>query len=232
MTDRPIIFSAPMVKALIAGRKSQTRRILKPQPDYLPGRLSSPHRDDDGQWVQTATDWQYSESLGNYEPERESNVPLRLCYAPGDRLYVREACDIPRPGVAQILYRSDHPASASIGIKWHPSIHMPRWVSRLTMTVTDVRVERLNDISEADAWAEGCRPGEMNDLGNPFPADEPDPSGIGERGWDCAGDWFADLWNTIHGPEAWDANPWVVAISFDVRRGNIDMTAPSVQVPA
>ena len=215
MTDRPIIFSAPMVKALIAGRKSQTRRILKPQPDYLPGRLSSPHRDDDGQWVQTATDWQYSESLGNYEPERESNVPLRLCYAPGDRLYVREACDIPRPGVAQILYRSDHPASASIGIKWHPSIHMPRWVSRLTMTVTDVRVERLNDISEADAWAEGV-------------------SGNAAGAWGCEGllEDFADLWDTIHGPSAWDANPWVVAISFDVRHGNIDMAAPAVQVPA
>jgi hypothetical protein len=101
---------------------------------------------------------------------------------------------------------------------------MPRWASRLTITVNEVRAQRLQDISEADAWAEGCIPGEMNDLGNPFPADEPDPSGIGERGWDCARDWFADLWNSLHGLTAWDTNPWVVAISFDVRHGNIDRT--------
>jgi len=99
---------------------------------------------------------------------------------------------------------------------------MPRWASRLTLTVTDVRVQRLQEISEADAWAEGCRQGEMDDHEKPFPADEPDPSGIGERGWDNARDWFGDIWNSLHGPDAWEANPWVAAISFDVHCLNID----------
>ena len=193
MTDRPIIFSEPMVKALIAGRKTQTRRLCEPTTriGYALG---------DRLYVREAFQGHSAYEAHGYKPSDWGNKPIWYC-ADGE----------PDP-----LY--------SASIRKRPSIHMPRWASRLTLTVTDVRVQRLNDISEADAWAEGCRPGEMNDLGNPFPADEPDPSGIGERGWDCAGDWFADLCNTIHGPSAWDANPWVVAISFDVRRGNIDMT--------
>jgi len=91
---------------------------------------------------------------------------------------------------------------------WRPSIYMPRWASRLTLLVTDVRVQRLQDISEADAIAEGIIPT------------------ANSQTIDCAterpSDGFRALWNSIHGPEAWDANPWVAAISFDVVRANID----------
>lgn len=110
---------------------------------------------------------------------------------------------------------------------WHrarPSIHMPRWASRITLTVTDVRVQRLQNISEADAWAEGCKPGELNDRGEPFPAEEPHPK-CGWVGWDCARDWYADLWDSLHGPDAWETNPWVAAYTFTVQSGNIDSLA-------
>jgi len=102
-------------------------------------------------------------------------------------------------------------------------MHMPRWASRLTLTVRDVRVQRLQDISEADAQAEGClMDPEPDEYGGLMPAEIAHDNGIGDVGWDSARDWFANLWNTINGPDAWEANPWVAAISFDVHRGNID----------
>ena len=85
---------------------------------------------------------------------------------------------------------------------------MPRWASRLTLEITGIRVERLQDISEADAIAEGC---EMD--GN-FPKQQPDPSGIGEVGWDDAVEWYSWLWESINGPGSWDKNPWVWVIEF------------------
>jgi hypothetical protein len=158
-------------------------------------------------------------------------------YTPGDRLYVREAhslwADADSAHAAQwiegsndpCIYRADYKpetgSEAIGGSGWRPSIHMPRWASRLTLTVTEVRVQRLQEISEADAWAEGCKPGELNARGEPFPAEEPHAKG-GTIGWDNAVDWYADLWNSLHGPDAWEANPWVVAVSFTVQRGNID----------
>lgn len=238
MADRPILFSAPMVRALLDGRKSQTRRVLRPRPEFLGGYGDEADYEEWG-WID------------------EDGAPMSVLdvapngYVRGDRLWVREAFNafqfsqdgddawpvkIPtleeckeadelayRYGAPQIVYReSDRARKWFADQKWRPAIHMPRWASRLTLTVTDVRVERLQDISEADAWSEGCQPGALNDRGEPFPADEPAPDGKGEIGWDCARDWYADLWDSLHGPDAWDANPWVAAISFDVRRGNID----------
>lgn len=102
------------------------------------------------------------------------------------------------------------------GLRIRPSIHMPRWASRLTLTVTDVRVERLQDISEADAIAEGCPVSTMpGTIGHPLC-----PVGFNEMGTPIY--WFRELWNSINGPDAWDANPWVVALTFDVARRNID----------
>jgi hypothetical protein len=202
MTDRPIIFSAPMVRALLEGRKTQTRRLIK--------------------------EWRYGEP--------------RLPYRPGDRLYVREAhALVPSsayrmsPGVPYTVNDEDGSQAcvyregwerSKPGTGWRPSIHMPRWASRLTLSVTEVRVQRLQEITEEDAWAEGCKPGELNDRGEPFPAEERHPKG-GTTGWDSARDWYADLWNSLHGPDAWDANPWVVAVSFTVDRRNIDSLSPN-----
>lgn len=102
-----------------------------------------------------------------------------------------------------------------------PSIHMPRWASRTTLQVTDVRVERLQDISEADAVAEGCFKGKAS--GRVFAS--AGAMHIGGDEWANARDWYADLWNSINGEGSWDANPWVVAYTFTVQHGNIDQIA-------
>ena len=187
MTDRPIIFSGPMVKALIDGRKTQTRRIIKPQPeqnvaglwvwppDWVKGikRYGVSVQTDEAGLIQTLT----------YDPAR------CVGYATGDRLWVREG--------------------------WRTWVHLP-------LIVTDVRVQRLQAISAADAVAEGClMDPEPTEHGDYMPAEIAHEMG-GDVGWDSARDWFADLWDSLHGPDAWDANPWVAAISFTVQRLNID----------
>jgi hypothetical protein len=99
--------------------------------------------------------------------------------------------------------------------RWRPSIFMPRWASRLTLTVTDVRVQRLQDISEADAVAEGIQP--LNSGFGYY-----DPTGSQGAAFTWAADAFGHLWNSLHGPDAWDKNPWVAAYTFTVQHGNID----------
>lgn len=232
MTDRPIIFSAPMVRALLDGRKTQTRRALKPQPTEQPAanchpahkpRHPAPYLDaycGEPRTYQNprgqGRDWHWWQV-----DDRCGPVACRVPYAPGDRLWVREtfigpyAYEVneypPRDwGNKPIWFPADGPVPEKhAGQFWHrarPSIHMPRWASRLTLTVTDVRVQRLQDISEADAIAEG---------GDPVQARMYPELGTCRH-------WFQDLWNSLHGPGAWDANPWVVALTFTVQRGNID----------
>ena len=204
MADKPIIFSAPMIRALLDGRKTQTRRILKPQPEFRGG----------------CGDWHDAEEWG-WETEDGDHVSV-LDIAPngyhkGDRLWVREACAIWNGELHDIVYRADETSDgweamrhdARLGFwKIKSSIHMPRWVSRLTLIVTDVRVQRLQEISEADAMAEGVDAVTMDDV--------PRQAAMSRRSD------FAALWNSIHGPEAWDANPWVVALTFAVHKRNID----------
>ena len=199
MADKGIIFSAPMVRALLAGRKTQTRRIItKPAAldalaVFKPGFLLLP-----------------------------GNVDL-LPYAPGDRLYVREAhyfnhyefADQPAPKARPaeltdeyLCFRAtEDDCEIQNEARWRPSIHMPRWASRMWLGVTDVRVQRLQEISEEDAEAEGY-PGS--------PGCELAPS-----------EWFTGLWNSLHEDPGtrWDDNPWIVAVSFDVHHGNIDKAA-------
>jgi hypothetical protein len=222
MADRPIIFSGPMVRALIEGRKTQTRRVIK-----KPAALDA------------------LSVFGADFLTLPGNIDL-IGYAPGDRLYVREAhALLPRTayrgsiGTGSIA-QTEHPTdgySAAVfreGFdrsgppRWRPSIHMPRWASRLTLTVTDVRVQRLHDISEADAVAEGIVP-----VTRHFPPLQGVPHQLRERtiyewsgGWSVrAADAYAVLWNSLHGPDAWDANPWVVALTFTVEQRNIDGAA-------
>jgi hypothetical protein len=211
MADRPIIFSAPMVRALLDGRKTQTRRVLG---NSGPGRGRSNIFSAQIGWSDS-----YVLDPGNAN-WRERDTP----YAPGDRLWVREAWRFdaewddcpPREfdGADAIHYEADGETRLHL---WgnpftpgrlRPPIHMPRWASRLTLLVTDVRVQRLQEISSADAIAEGCPPYANSatiDCDTPNPRDD-----------------FKRLWNGIHGPDAWDANPWVAAITFDVKHGNID----------
>lgn len=223
MKERQLICNAREVRAIQSGAMTQFRRILKPQPaPYV-------------EFVREHAPEVYGPgALCAFREDGKTHQRMAPCHygQPGDRLWVREAfmpCPLENPTTGpsrwNIAYASDAeqverqaPAGYNPMLynyeRWTPSIHMPRWASRLTLEITSVRVERLQAISEADAWAEGCMRGDPNDAGGWFPADEPDPSGIGERGWDCARDWFADLWESINGPGSWDANPWVCVVEF------------------
>lgn len=212
MSDKPIIFSAPMVRALLAGRKTQTRRVLKPQPEFRGG----------------CGDWHDAEEWGWETEDGDQLSVLDIApngYHRGDRLWVRETFSCDGQSDGECLYRATvdddtgYYAEEIAEIRWRPSIHMPRWASRLTLTVTDVRVQRLQDISEADAVAEGIEqdPATMAFWGA-------DGQGVGGATtlWAQASMAFRDLWNSIHGPKAWAANLWVCAISFTVTPQNID----------
>lgn len=206
--DRPIIFSAPMIQALLAGRKSQTRRIIKPQP--------TDEAVADGSFIANAD---------------RLITPAPIGYAVGDRLYVREAwapitaLTHNDPGSQACadngFYRADGSTVEGEISRWRPSIHMPRSASRLTLLVTEVRVQPLLDISEEDAAAEGFQPGRVDDgfgprdMGGGYTIESP-------GSWASAVGHFQMLWAKLH-PD-WDgySSPWVAAVSFTVQRGNID----------
>jgi hypothetical protein len=194
MKERPILFSAPMVRALLDGSKTQTRRVVKPQPSILAGELLC--------WKDNALTDDQMAALCPYGQ-------------PGDRLWVRESWHqrgkfvfaLPDSdkrswlGTREIAYSAD---AKRPGHDWRsrPSIHMPRWASRITLEITEVRVERLQDISEDDALAEGCSSTAI----------------VHEDGEDYTGHYaseeYQDLWESINGPGSWDTNPWVWAVSF------------------
>lgn len=223
MADRPIIFSAPMVRALLDGRKAQTRRILKPQPPDWAAFCQQPSMlNVKGEWVASGL-WRWSESEQTpLRPLREWPVDEsgeHFWYRPkmvtGDRLWVREAHAILRSSngeETEVVYRAHEDGPFA----WKPSIHMPRWASRLTLIVTGVKVERLQDISDEDARAEG-----MVRRQDGWFAVVDEKRGLTGAAPDARAA-FGLLWNMINGPEAWDANPWVVALSFTVHRRNID----------
>lgn len=208
MKERPILFSAPMVRAILEGRKTQTRRTMKSQPWARP-------EPEDGLWRLYAGD--------------EGMAPFPCPYGqPGDRLWVREtwtsyatmtraerakssatyekflagayhnivqaAADIPTPtGGPEYLYGADFDAETFADLRpWRPSIHMSRRGSRILLEITGVRVERVQEISEKDALAEGCRSQIKHSAA------------------------FADLWDSINAKRGfgWDANPWVWVIEF------------------
>jgi hypothetical protein len=210
MTDRPTLFSAEMVRAILDGRKTQTRRVLKPQPTKPVYQLVN-----DGRSA-------VYKSFGNFS-RRQSDIRIKCPYGqPGDTLWVRETwgavwpADEPVPlRQCEIEYRADlppgctdrpgeWPADEGNGPevpKWRPSIHMPRWASRITLRITDIRVERLQDISEDDAKAEGAKPLDY--------AAHHVAAGCGAR---IA---FEQVWTTINGPNAWGDNPWVWVVAFE-----------------
>lgn len=223
MTDRQIIFGAPMVRALLEWRKTQTRRVLKPQPQPCGGKIPGAIYENDFLWP-TKTPGVGVVSCKPFPPQKYlEDFPIP--YAPGDRLWVREACALWTGAHRDVVYRASvtddewaalrHDAALGFWTTRSP-IHMPRWASRITLTVTDVRVQRLQEISEADAAAEGVVPTWPDGV----------PISHDGTGAVCIAA-FRDLWNSIHGPDAWDANPWVAAISFSVQRGNIDRMTPT-----
>jgi len=244
MTDRPILFSGPMVRALIEGRKTQTRRLVAGVPDMPPANCHPSHKAKhatpylDAYCGERKTpsnprgmgrDWHWWQV-----DDRPGPTAFRLPYATGDRLYVREAwrCNGWATDVATVFYRASEGKGYTamceqwpiadkkplpVSMAWRPSIHMPRWASRMTLAVTDVRVQRLNEISEADAIEEGI----MKFGDGVFDYHE-----HAEIRFKTAKGAFKELWNNINGPDAWDADPWVVALTFDVQHCNIDEAKP------
>ncbi len=184
-TERPIIMSGDNPRLIREGRKTQTRRIIKPQP---PG--TDPQFDghpDGGGWVWTG--------------RSEKNYVMPRYGVPGDRLWVREAFNgtslTPNHPMESITYLADAGAHERSIFKWTPSIHMPRKFCRSTLQILKVRVERLNNISESDAKAEGMDP--------LF------PPGVGPAKYVLA---YRKLWDSLHGKGAWRKNPWVWVIEF------------------
>lgn len=189
MKERPILFTAPMVRAILDGSKTQTRRIDKYMSKYPPAMqpdLGLLAKSKHGESLLTAT-WE------------ATNGKFTASFCPygkvGDRLWAREAFCFPNGQDKIAWYRADSEWANDALVKWKPSIHMPRRTSRILLEITGVRVERLQDISRGDAMDEGC----------PFPnmAQGDDPR-----------KWYADLWNSINGPSSWDANHWVWVIEF------------------
>lgn len=224
MKERPILFSGAMVRALLNGSKTQTRRVVKPK-----------HPPDSHWMVETRGN---SHALTHWDNDTAETSLISCPYGqPGERLWVRETwyCDDYRvqrgPYLkptdmdldearddGTLIYRAssgDRPYEAEQPV-WRPAIHMPRWASRITLEITSVRVERLQDISEADALAEGI-------VECPIPADDEGPRRIGyvvgpddgKSGLSVtAVEAYRNLWESINGPGSWDANPWVWVVEF------------------
>lgn len=238
MTDRPIIFSAPMIRALLDGRKTQTRRMAWQTKEVIVTEAELAWLEKRG-WeaIDGADD---ITTIRRLSPWQDVRV--------GDRLWVREAAAVryeswnhvdghsysvsyraaeddsgrhlPGYGLGQQIRTAEAPShfpSRSFNVdgrlRWAPSIHMPRWASRLTLVVTEVRRQRLQDISCADAIAEGIAPAANSQT---IDCETSDPREA-----------FAAIWNHLHGAEAWAANPEVVVLSFEVHRCNIDQMPAS-----
>ena len=202
MKERPILFSAPMVRAILDGRKTQTRRVVK-------GDHGGPTT-----WVERDGLWHPCADVLCRGALDAVGPGVRCPYGQrGDRLWVRETWCVADPDYAHYpadgrplrsddrwaWYRAtegDLVEYTNNRSPWRPSIHMPRWASRLTLEVTGVRVERLQDLSEEDARAEGVEP--LGSLGRV----PPHING------------FADLSEQINGAASWDANPWVWVVEF------------------
>ncbi|HCM6826874.1 MULTISPECIES: ASCH domain-containing protein [Klebsiella pneumoniae complex] len=210
MTDRGMIFNAEMVRAILDGRKTQTRRPIK----WKQTRFTEIGEREDG------SKWPWSE-----DAERACDFWHPCPFgAVGDRIWVRETfCpvdDTQYGGEKWVDYRAtpryeaSHPAgwdsapNDAEALKWRPSIHMPRWASRILLEITDVRVERLNAISEEDATAEGVPP--AGSLLPDYPGTFLTPKGD----FATAKVAFQRLWESIYGEESWKANGWVWVISF------------------
>jgi hypothetical protein len=178
MREKPIFFSAPMVRALLDGSKTQTRRVFNSGvPLTIDGVLAN-------------------------------KCPYGQV---GDQLWVRETfCDVYGSGgnehrrKKEVMYRADGETDPNVVPRWTPSLHMPRWASRITLEITSVRVERLHDLSAADALAEGIiqlPDGGYSVADTRHYSDSPDES-------------YASLWESINGAGSWDLNPYVWVIGF------------------
>lgn len=227
--ERPILFSGPMVCAILEGRKTQTRRIMKPQPSCYVGTVLATNLNSDNLKPASYFDSYCSERKSKENPrgkgihwcwwspdDRQGPDWIRCPYGiPGQRLWVRESFALhptmQECGHHAVFYRAHDTILPEN--KWSASMFMPRWASRILLEITDVRVERLRDISEDDAIAEGCGklPPFMDEGGSHTATEMRYRSG------------FRDTWESINGPDSWNINPFVWVISF--RRIGQDATS-------
>ncbi|WP_163869541.1 hypothetical protein [Myxococcus eversor] len=206
MRERPLLFSGPMVQALLDGRKTVTRRLVKERHFSPEFHARCP-------------------AVGVAQSLREFSPPCPYGQ-PGDRLWVRETWALDDCGAdgEQVVWRADRAAAwrEKLGDiyylasdyepeRWRPSIHMPRWASRLTLEVTAVRVDRLHDITEDDAVAEGV---ERHPEACGWRNYEPEPAFEHVTYHPTARESFASLWRSINGEESWAVNPWVWRVEF------------------
>ncbi|MEG6544814.1 hypothetical protein V6C59_02865 [Acinetobacter bereziniae] len=222
MKERPILFSAPMVSAILEGRKTQTRRVINPQPE---GKTLQSNLD--GKWL--------SKKFNGLLLPKIEDLPIHCPYGKiGDRLWVRETWStVNLYGEIALAYKADGEVTRVVenesfqdedGLinyddprlekysfaawaddllegkegNWKPSIHMPRWVSRILLEITNVHVEQLQDISESDCLKEG--------VGSPILRD-------------CKKPKFMQLWESINGADSWTVNPWVWVVEFKIIQG-------------
>lgn len=208
---KPILFSTPMVQAILEGRKTQTRRVLKPQPLVHNEVIKMPIPMDE-----------YSKILKQYVKKGYTEIytkgVLQGMIAPkcpfgevGDTIWVRETWQHTSEfGInnqdenAGYIYKASENGKDweenTEGWKWKPSIFMPKDACRIFLKITNIRVERLQDISELDAECEGAKKMQLEHLGGAFPNHK---SG------------FESLWQSINGKESWDSNPYVWVIEFE-----------------
>lgn len=234
MKEHPILFSAPMVLAILEGRKTQTRRAVKPQPDI--SVLKESARDLDFEFRRmpvlgpshTPAEWGFC--IKYDKPECVPIYGYKCPYGqPGDRLWVRENWlvsvvwnktkpkDIPKD--VHVEYQATD-ESGLVG-RTRPSIHMPRWASRITLEITDIKVERLQDISEEDVLAEGLKSLTKDYLHFKFGIPDRDGfPGNDNHGWQWK-EWSSDprlayqkLWESINGHGSWADNPFVWVVEF------------------
>lgn len=202
MRERPILFSGPMVRAILDGRKTQTRRVVKPQfPPDVDEVSERPALDPVLKCVVSGHSGEWEDCHGLDEVRR---CPYGQ---PGDRMWVKETYSAHGAfgDLGRKFYRADiADGKEPNGMHWRPSIFMSRSASRITLEVVSVRVECLNDISEADAKAEG-----VIDRGNYWLPSE-------ELNEPCSFAYgaYRTLWESINGPGSWAANPWVWVVTF------------------
>lgn len=235
MKARPILFSGAMIRALLAGTKTQTRRTMKPQPDHLQVHTHKGKVIYDGEHRMWCWNDLVLENIWDFPGNDDRHQLAGRCPygVPGDLLWVRESGELAReaydhnPTTGQDEWCDAgfvHAADGAVvearaydpplrewfsdcALRPRPSIHMPRWASRLTLEISEVRVERLQDISEEDAIAEGSK--------------EPSLVPLIGACW-SERDAYAKLWEHINGKGSWAANPWCWAVSFAVHHQNID----------
>lgn len=200
MKESPILFNTEMVRAVLDGRKTQTRRVIKPQPDMHKRRHRWAYVMHHNRLQWGRAPWPKTDPM-NFIVEQERKCPYGGI---GDRLWVRETWCPPCDGGSGQIYYKEHqeklpePFCLYPG-KWKPSIFMPRWASRINLEITDVRVEQVQEISETDAMAEGTKAYKGTiDIDKMYRRS------------------FQDLWDSINKDRGfgWDTNPWVWVVGF------------------